>query len=123
MPRESLFHQETSLFRRFFFLMIRRPPRSTLFPYTTLFRSGPAHRPPMERGPRWLGLAPASSTARPRGSPDDRRPDLGNARSHAGRRRGAVRTALEEKHRVIALPGARTPTSLHPRAADRAALG
>src|SRR3712207_7926790 len=28
----------------FFFLMIRRPPRSTLFPYTTLFRSG---------DPRW----------------------------------------------------------------------
>src|SRR5574338_963760 len=30
--------------RLFFFLMIRRPPRSTLFPYTTLFRSaaGPA---------------------------------------------------------------------------------
>src|ERR1043166_9817638 len=25
-----------------FFLMIRRPPRSTLFPYTTLFRSGTA---------------------------------------------------------------------------------
>src|SRR3989441_9343124 len=34
----------------FFFLMIRRPPRSTLFPYTTLFRSGDerqrAERPP-----------------------------------------------------------------------------
>src|SRR3712207_7633988 len=28
----------------FFFLMIRRPPRSTLFPYTTLFRS---HRQPV----------------------------------------------------------------------------
>src|SRR3712207_6999533 len=31
----------------FFFLMIRRPPRSTLFPYTTLFRSeaaAPDHR-------------------------------------------------------------------------------
>src|SRR3989449_11314642 len=27
----------------FFFLMIRRPPRSTLFPYTTLFRSQLAH--------------------------------------------------------------------------------
>src|SRR5207244_13026723 len=27
------------LFLSFFFLMIRRPPRSTLFPYTTLFRS------------------------------------------------------------------------------------
>src|SRR5260221_7322363 len=30
----------------FFFLMIRRPPRSTLFPYTTLFRSVPD---PIER--------------------------------------------------------------------------
>src|SRR5256885_10973155 len=28
----------------FFFLMIRRPPRSTLFPYTTLFRFGPGIR-------------------------------------------------------------------------------
>src|SRR2546426_9695702 len=28
-----------SLYHFFFFLMIRRPPRSTLFPYTTLFRS------------------------------------------------------------------------------------
>src|SRR6266478_6698751 len=44
----------------FFFLMIRRPPRSTLFPYTTLFRSAevpdddacpPASRPgPAPRG-------------------------------------------------------------------------
>src|SRR3712207_7689160 len=34
----------------FFFLMIRRPPRSTLFPYTTLFRSPPRH--PRERGRR-----------------------------------------------------------------------
>src|SRR6267378_7305292 len=33
-------------FFSFFFLMIRRPPRSTLFPYTTLFRSPtpPPHR-------------------------------------------------------------------------------
>src|SRR3712207_6990922 len=28
-----------TLYMFFFFLMIRRPPRSTLFPYTTLFRS------------------------------------------------------------------------------------
>src|SRR5258707_14181202 len=44
----------------FFFLMIRRPPRSTLFPYTTLFRSGsppsaprcgPAPSPPAGRSP------------------------------------------------------------------------
>src|SRR3712207_6874817 len=32
--------------RWFFFLMIRRPPRSTLFPYTTLFRSA-RHRSPV----------------------------------------------------------------------------
>src|SRR2546430_7226682 len=36
MPVTSL---RENLFDRFFFLMIRRPPRSTLFPYTTLFRS------------------------------------------------------------------------------------
>src|SRR5689334_25273436 len=29
----------SSIVRLFFFSMIRRPPRSTLFPYTTLFRS------------------------------------------------------------------------------------
>src|SRR5690554_7984790 len=29
-----------SLYQFFFFILIRRPPRSTLFPYTTLFRSG-----------------------------------------------------------------------------------
>src|SRR6266496_2719769 len=49
------------LFCVFFFLMIRRPPRSTLFPYTTLFRS--RRRP--------SGAAPGSgsrrrSPARPR---------------------------------------------------------
>src|SRR3989442_2101426 len=41
--RESylfLFHTDVYM-SFFFFLMIRRPPRSTLFPYTTLFRSGP----------------------------------------------------------------------------------
>src|SRR2546422_6740264 len=32
----------------FFFLMIRRPPRSTLFPYTTLFRSDDAEPPHAE---------------------------------------------------------------------------
>src|SRR5437588_3242853 len=32
-------YEGTSVFLPFFFLMIRRPPRSTLFPYTTLFRS------------------------------------------------------------------------------------
>src|SRR6266550_8437332 len=35
-----------------FFLMIRRPPRSTLFPYTTLFRSRRDARHPRPRGGR-----------------------------------------------------------------------
>src|SRR2546427_3112786 len=38
----------------FFFLMIRRPPRSTLFPYTTLFRS--LSRPPGRARPRARGF-------------------------------------------------------------------
>src|SRR2546430_13613814 len=39
----------------FFFLMIRRPPRSTLFPYTTLFRSLSADRlrQSMDAGHEW----------------------------------------------------------------------
>src|SRR3712207_8940191 len=46
-----------------FFLMIRRPPRSTLFPYTTLFRSvrGTLHQKTPERKRRhrrqWLSLS------------------------------------------------------------------
>src|SRR6266853_1738301 len=39
-----MFYFLLSLFL-FFFLMIRRPPRSTLFPYTTLFRSKPNGAP------------------------------------------------------------------------------
>src|SRR2546430_7347469 len=41
------------LWCRFFFLMIRRPPRSTLFPYTTLFRSSRRDdRHPLDGAPR-----------------------------------------------------------------------
>src|SRR2546430_14459100 len=36
-----------AFFLFFFFLMIRRPPRSTLFPYTTLFRSFKARTKPV----------------------------------------------------------------------------
>src|SRR5215813_14732570 len=41
----------------FFFLMIRRPPRSTLFPYTTLFRSAPRSPAPDGRS-RPAGFRP-----------------------------------------------------------------
>src|SRR6202012_4993478 len=45
----------------FFFLMIRRPPRSTLFPYTTLFRS-PAGRDDIPRDRRARALARGTFT-------------------------------------------------------------
>src|SRR5439155_23702086 len=38
-PNPNHLHTSHSTPSLFFFLMIRRPPRSTLFPYTTLFRS------------------------------------------------------------------------------------
>src|SRR2546429_8939331 len=47
----------------FFFLMIRRPPRSTLFPYTTLFRS---HRSTSGSGPAPIPAAPPRPRARRR---------------------------------------------------------
>src|SRR5437588_8356274 len=40
--------------------MIRRPPRSTLFPYTTLFRS------PSARSTRWIGRASIARSGSPR---------------------------------------------------------
>src|SRR5208283_104041 len=54
---------KSSIFKLlFFFLMIRRPPRSTLFPYTTLFRSCRRRRvrpPPCRECPaRWSWHAP-----------------------------------------------------------------
>src|SRR6266576_4833864 len=39
------------IFCFFFFLMIRRPPRSTLFPYTTLFRSPTTGSAPVRSPP------------------------------------------------------------------------
>src|SRR5215510_16192382 len=56
MPSERQLSQHLYRAFVFFFLMIRRPPRSTLFPYTTLFRSRPPtadRRPPTaDRRPR-----------------------------------------------------------------------
>src|SRR3712207_7543694 len=42
----------------FFFLMIRRPPRSTLFPYTTLFRSADAKLPQNTDGAIKVAVTP-----------------------------------------------------------------
>src|SRR2546430_8293598 len=66
----------------FFFLMIRRPPRSTLFPYTTLFRSP---LPPEGAGHR-------------RG--EDRHRPL-RAHHASGRRRDRKSTRLNSSHSQI----------------------
>src|SRR5205823_14777870 len=47
----------------FFFLMIRRPPRSTLFPYTTLFRSA-TRTPKNNSSARWTTLTAMPSSPR-----------------------------------------------------------
>src|SRR5947208_10061758 len=44
-----------------FFLMIRRPPRSTLFPYTTLFRSALRYRCHKREECRWRDTSTARS--------------------------------------------------------------
>src|SRR5256885_15952092 len=65
----------------FFFLMIRQPPRSTLFPYTTLFRSlRRANRP----------APPGREPARPRGA--------GRTRSARGDLRRAAQRHRSEEH-------------------------
>src|SRR3712207_7332508 len=62
----------------FFFLMIRRPPRSTLFPYTTLFRSP-------ERGREGRDARRAGSRRR------DGRADRGCGAARRRRREGVAR--------------------------------
>src|SRR5215510_10418733 len=47
----------------FFFVMLRRPPRSTLFPYTTLFRSS-SSRGRADTPPSSLGCAPVPRPGR-----------------------------------------------------------
>src|SRR3712207_7261491 len=62
--------------------MIRRPPRSTLFPYTTLFRSRPAERARARAG----AAVPAAQPRAVAGGRQGGRPDGGDG---GGRRGGA----------------------------------
>src|SRR2546426_5471977 len=103
----------------FFFLMIRRPPRSTLFPYTTLFRS-----------PRMPGQRDHSRRRPVRGAeevhPAERRARQDLARDHRCQTRTDRKsTRLNSSHLVISYavfclkkkkkkttPAARAPTLL-----------
>src|SRR2546426_11369547 len=91
MPKQKTCHSTLSqpLSVKIFFLMIRRPPRSTLFPYTTLFRSRRAR----------ARLRRARRPARP----DRRRERPGRGREEAGRvgERDRKSTRLNSSHLVI----------------------
>src|SRR3712207_7358871 len=92
--------------------MIRRPPRSTLFPYTTLFRSGGGGRGGSRRR---LGAAPRASgtaagrealahheDAAPRGDPGARRHAAGAGRgADVGSREDRKSTRLNSSHANI----------------------
>src|SRR2546427_2454713 len=93
MPaREALLHITSHTAQShsyFFFLMIRRPPRSTLFPYTTLFRSRHGRFEHRARLPRRLPAQPA-----PRGG-------AVAARGRRPRRRDRKSTRLNSSHSQI----------------------
>src|SRR2546430_16793269 len=79
--------------------MIRRPPRSTLFPYTTLFRSARTRR----RGRREPGIAGALVLDEKR-----RGEDVAGARRvrlHRGPRPHLVAVAVDEEQRAVAIGG------------------
>src|SRR2546429_7048196 len=84
----------THVISSFFFLMIRRPPRSTLFPYTTLFRS---RIPQPRRGPirGWPSLLSRGSKL----------PDCSSRRphrcAHLRRQRDRKSTRLNSSHGYI----------------------
>src|SRR5256885_9598588 len=90
-----MFYTCSYIFFSFFFLMIRRPPRSTLFPYTTLFRSKRAGVPLAEllrltdcrAGSRLSLAARRDSLFAPPRSPED----AGVTRAHAARLRDGGR--------------------------------
>src|SRR6266404_7659765 len=96
-----------------FFLMIRRPPRSTLFPYTTLFRSGP-HRG-QDLGQLGVGARVERGSRRahqgggdPPPAPQDLLADAD--RGAGGRSRLALvadegQPPVEERARLVAAPG------------------
>src|SRR5436305_6274530 len=83
--------------RYLFFLMLRRPPSSTLFPYTTLFRSGRARRPSLHN---LLSLSAGGEIAVAN--------ELKRSEEHTSelqsRQHLVCRLMLEEKNALVAFP-------------------
>src|SRR3712207_7337164 len=98
----------------FIFIMIRRPPRSTLFPYTTLFRSGRCCASP---GTATEGTR-AAGASRPR--PPDRDDALRDARRRLrlARRSEEHTSELQSRQYLVCrllLEKKQTPNSLYPK--------
>src|SRR2546426_7415702 len=79
--------------------MIRRPPRSTLFPYTTLFRSarvvyqGPRHRAALLLAPRQLARPMRHAPGESHEGEHFLRPRAGPQRRHAADQRSEEHTS------------------------------
>src|SRR5439155_20210342 len=87
------------LYSSFFFLMLRRPPRSTLFPYTTLFRS---HRDGLPlRARAGLRVLRSGRRRRPASAGRARAPARARARGPLRRRRDRKSTRLNSSHVAI----------------------
>src|SRR2546430_10320332 len=98
----------------FFFLMIRRPPRSTLFPYTTLFRSHGRRRPARRRLNHGRGAkAVAPPAARLAGCRSEEHTSELQSQSNL-----VCRLLLEKKKKTVLAPFAATiqliPVTTHP---------
>src|SRR3989442_1881679 len=86
-----LAEQDLPFFLFFFFLMIRRPPRSTLFPYTTLFRS---------HSRNWCGCTIAQFCGSRFISPDRRRSEEHTSELQS-RPHLVCRLLLEKKKKIV----------------------
>src|SRR6266511_960647 len=106
-----------TIYFNFFFLMIRRPPRSTLFPYTTLFRS--ARRPGLPPPPlRDLARQAGCRRSEEHTSELQARENLvcrlllekkKDVRNEAGRRQGRRDLPDRESRAHVAVRAARPP--------------
>src|SRR3712207_6862750 len=94
-----------------FFLMIRRPPRSTLFPYTTLFRSE-THDPRGSPGRPRMEVRPVDRTsgALQGASPDRKSTRLNSSHANISY---AVFCLKKKKTILLALPPLAPSNSVH----------
>src|SRR5688572_31294790 len=98
----------------FFFLMIRRPPRSTLFPYTTLFRSVGALQ--AADRPRRAGAGPRADDHHRGGRPPRLRFVQGRSEEHTSELQSqsnlVCRLLLEKKKKTLV--NTHTPSNTEP---------